>query len=147
MQEKTTVSANKSIFRVPVYPFLIALAPVISLYMLNTLELGFYDLVRPALVSLIIAFSAFLVSWLVTKSIRSAAILGSILIISVLSYDFAFTSVLTWSGAENPDWIFLPAWLVLTGTVYIALASVLRRSGNSRQLRTGGFTIGCCPSS
>ena len=86
------MTQNKSLLHVPIYPFLIALAPVISLYAVNTLELSAFDLVRPAVVSLFIALAAVAVSQLASGSIRSAAVLGCFLVITIFAYGYVFRS-------------------------------------------------------
>jgi len=130
------LNVKKSILHVPLYPFLIALAPVISLYLLNTLELNAFDLIRPVFASLVIALAAVSFSRLVSKSSHAAAILGSILIVSALTYEFAFRSVHMQFEPESLDRFFMPLWLAITGVTYFILARSLERIKNSLNLVT-----------
>jgi hypothetical protein len=122
---------KKSILYTPLYPYLIALAPVVSLYMLNTMELNVFDLIRPALVGFVVAAVAVLVSMMLGKSIQHAAIIACVLIVSILTYEFAFRPIEARSGLENTEQFFLVAWLAITGAICIILARNLPQKEGS----------------
>ena len=135
------MTTKNSFLHVPLYPFLIALSPVISLYALNRLELNSLDVIRPAVVCIVVALTAVSVSRAVSNSSRNAAILGCVLLVSVLAYGYAFRSVYLLSGVESLNKYFLPIWLALTGVAYAALAHTLRRTKNSPASITLIFNI------
>ncbi len=84
------MNIDKSVLKVPLYPFLIALAPVVNLFVLNRLQLESLDIVRPAIVYLIVAAVAVSLSRLFCRSGRGAALLGCLIVLSLVGYGFAF---------------------------------------------------------
>ena len=135
------MTRRKSFLHIPLYPFLIALAPVVSLYALNRLELTVLDMVRPSVVYLLVALGAVAASRLVSKSSQRAAILGCVLIISALLCVPTFRSIHLLLGLENLNGYFLATWLVLTGTIYTLLTVVLQRTRNSLDAITLIFNV------
>jgi hypothetical protein len=135
------MTIKKSFLHIPLYPFLIALAPVISLYTINRLELNALDVFRPSVVYLIVALAAVSVSRVFSNSSRSAAILGCVLLVSALTYEYAFRSVYMLSGLEILNRHFLLIWLVLTGVTYAILVFTLRRTKNSLDVITVIFNV------
>lgn len=121
---------NKSFLHVPLYPFLIALAPVFSFYGANRLELYAFDVIRPAVVCSIVALFAVTVSRAVFPSLRGAAVLGCVLLLSVFAYGYAYQSTYLVSGLEIRNRYFLPVWLALTVGAYFLLARSLRRTSS-----------------
>lgn len=121
----------KKILQIPLYPFLIALAPVVNLFIINRLNLGAFDLVRPVAVHLIFASAAVALSRLVCRSNRGAGLVGSILILSAVTYGFGFHLAVDPSRVEEQSTPFLIAWLVGTGVLCLALVFFLRRMRGS----------------
>ena len=73
-----TQETNSAGLEVPFYPFLIAIAPVVSLYAINSASLGVLDVIRAALVYLTIAVLAVLTCRVASKHFRAAAVLASL---------------------------------------------------------------------
>lgn len=121
----------KSLLSVPLYPFLIALTPAISLYAVNRLELNALSIVRSALICTVIALVAVTISRAVSHSIRGAALLGCILLLSVLAYGYVFQSISLAIEIQIPVRLFLLIWLIMTGGFYVLLACILRRTNSS----------------
>ena len=132
---------NKSLLHAPVYPFLIALVPVISLYAVNRVELSAFDVVRPTVVCLFITLVTVAVSRAVSNSSRSAAVLGCFLLVSMFAYGYVFRSTSLAFEIEILHNYFLPVWLILTGGVWAMLARTLRRKHSSLHNVTKIFNI------
>ena len=118
----------KACLQFPWYPLFIAMAPVVSLFVINRVELRSLDLVRPLLASLAIAGLAWGLSEILVRSRQKAALAACILIISVLIYDYAFLAVLG-HGVDNS--VFLRYWLVLTAIFFGVAVWRLRISQRS----------------
>ena len=72
---------------------------------------------------------------------RSAAILGSFLILSVNAYGFAFFLTQNTLNLQISYSIFLPTWLTLTAVLFVVLTAILRRKRRSLQDITIVFNI------
>ena len=107
------MTVNKSSLQTPLYPFLIALAPVVSLFVLNRMHLEILDMVRPAIVYFAVAIVAVTASRIVSRSIRRAALLGCVLLLSFLTYGLAFDLTHSALKFKIQDHVFLLAWQLL----------------------------------
>ena len=131
----------KRFLQIPLYPFLIALAPVFNIFILNRLALNIFDIVRPAILYLVLAIVAVTVSRIVTSSNRRAAMLGCILILGVISYGFAFHLAHNVLKPDIPNSVFVLVWLILIGALYTVLALFFRRMRGSLRDITIVFNI------
>ncbi len=125
------MSHAKSILYAPLYPLLFAVAPVVSLYAVNRMLLSGFDALRPAAVAILVAFAAVAVSRMLSNSMRSAAILGCVLLFGVFAYGYVFRFVSLAFGVEIGDIVFLSTWLLLLAGVYAFLVRTLRRTRSS----------------
>jgi hypothetical protein len=129
------------VLAVPLYPFLIALAPVVNLYAQNYLALNLADLIRPAVICLLIAAVSVLVSRIVSGTNRRAALLGGVLVLSVMAYGFVYFLVHQAAGIQIPGQVFLAAWLILTAVIYGLLIVFFRRMRGSLRDITIVFNV------
>ena len=123
----------RKVLAVPVYPFLVALIPAVNLYARNYVALGADDMVRPVVFSLLLAVLAVTVSRIIGGSARRGAMLGGVLVLSVMAYGFAYFLVNEFAGTEVSAQAFLAAWLILTAVVYVSLLVFFRHMRGSLQ--------------
>ena len=71
---------------IPFYPFLLAIAPLVSLYAFNSSTLGLLDVMRAALASFAIALLVLVSCWAVNRHWRAAALLTAIFLAGFLTY-------------------------------------------------------------
>ena len=72
--------------RIPFYPWLISLYPVLSLYVMNIDQVERDVIVRPAILSLIIGTGLFLLFWLILRNVSKAGILSAGYLVLFFSY-------------------------------------------------------------
>jgi hypothetical protein len=104
---------------------------VLSLFAINRQELVGLDLIRPAVVALLLAFVVVLFARVLTKSSKAAAAAGSIFIAGILIYNFVFLNTGKVFGLENITPHFLTAWLIFTTTAFVLMVLHLRRTSKS----------------
>lgn len=119
---------RKPLFEQPAYPFMIALAPVFSLYGANSTHLGPLDLIRPSIAHLALALVAFTFGKSVCKSNREAALLSAILVVSSIAYGHALKYALQAFGGHFVVNHILLIWIALTTTVFALVAILVRKS-------------------
>lgn len=107
---------------------MIALAPVFSLYSANSIHLGPLDLIRPTIVHLALAFVTFTFARTICKSVRGAALLSAILVVSFIAYGHALKYALQDFGGHFAVNHFLLIWIALTITVFALVAILVRKS-------------------
>ena len=139
-------TAKSVIYRVPLFPFLIAVSPVFSFFALNNLGLNTVDLIRPTLVHVVLAFLSFAVSLKILGTYRGAAVLSCIPIVSVVLFGHASIWIYSILGSNIPDVYFLSVWLALALLIFYLLARVLRKSNSTffeltAILNTFGITL------
>ena len=125
------MKALKSLLRFPWYPLLIASAPVISLFVINRIELHILDLVRPLLVSLAFAGLAWCLSGILVRGGKKSALAACLLIICVFIYDYAFLALLPLLGDDIESKTFLGSWLFVTALLFGLAVWKLRISQRS----------------
>ena len=125
------MKALKSLLRFPCYPLLIVIAPIVSLFVINRIELSILDLVRPLLVSLAFAGLAWCLSAILVGSGKKSALAACVLIISAFIYDYAFLVILSLLGDEIESKVFLGSWLFATALLFGLTVWKLRTSKRS----------------
>ncbi len=86
-----TLGLLKRLRAIPVYPFLIAMYPVVSLAATNIAEIRLTDAYRAFALSLLTAFMLLIIISIVLRSVRKAAMLSSIYLIGIFSYGHLYT--------------------------------------------------------
>ena len=124
-------TANTALYRLPLFPFLIVVSPVLSTFSLNTWGLSAVDWVRPTILHIAFALLSYIISKIIVGTPRSAAVLSCIPIISVISFGHVSNWIYTVYGSSITDLSILLTWFILTVGIFALLAHILRKSSHS----------------
>jgi len=116
--------------RIPVFPFLLALSPVLVLYTVNNWGSYPVEYIRPALAHLLFVFLVYIICLKILGSSRKAAVLSFVPIFSVITFGHASNLIYSISGSNIPDLYFFAVWVLITLGISYLLARVLRKSRN-----------------
>lgn len=128
--------------KIPLYPFLIGLFPVLSLGAMNIREIDVRVMLRPTIVSLAIVVVLFALSALLLRNIYRAAVLTSFLAIGLFSYGHLYHAL-----REIPSiglqiarhrYLLLPYLMFLTAGSWF----IIRRLRNAQRLTAALNIVG-----
>jgi hypothetical protein len=117
--------------RIPIYPILLTLWPVVSLYALNSWMFTPIDLLRPGAIHLAFGLITLAICRLLTGSNRTAALLSCVPIIAMLAFGYAFQGASAVFGSDLRESFFAVGWLALALILFLLFTFVLRHSQNS----------------
>ena len=113
--------------RTPLYPFLIAIFPILSLASYNIHEIFVSAIFRPLIASLLLGVFVYGLAYLVTRELHRAALLASIVLLFFFAYGHLYDAVEDWtiSGvALFRHRTLIPALgLIVLGILYLAWRS------------------------
>jgi hypothetical protein len=79
--------------RIPLYPLLISIFPILSLASFNIQEIFISAMVRPLLASLIFGMIVYGIAYLVTKDIHRAALISSVILLFFFAYGHGYDAL------------------------------------------------------
>ncbi|MFO7675234.1 MAG: hypothetical protein R6X12_02815 [bacterium] len=125
--------------RPPAHPFLVALVPVLALYLNNLDQVALADVLLPGLSALAIAALVYLACGFAVKPVTKAAVLASVLIFLFFTYGHVRIALKTaWPRQSNLSGI------VLLGAVVALMALafyVIRRQGRTMKLASSVMDV------
>jgi hypothetical protein len=110
--------------RIPLYPLLISIFPILSLTSYNIHEIFLSAMIRPLFASLLVGVIVYVLAYLVTKDIHRAALISSILLLFFFAYGHLYDALedVTVSGlALFRHRTLVPVLgLILLGIIFLA---------------------------
>src|SRR5512139_3510306 len=104
--------------RVPFYPFLAALYPVLALGAFNITQILPEDILRPLVVSLLLTFIVFGLTRLIVGDWNRAALVTCILLVLFYSYGQVYEGAKFWGITFLRHRVLLPLWgLIFIGAM------------------------------
>ena len=97
----------------PVYLLLFALYPVLSLWAHNIQEIGFAEVVRVIMVSVLLSLFVWLLMWSIFRDPERAGLVAVVILIIFFSYGHLYESIRTWSFELARHRYLLPLLIVL----------------------------------
>lgn len=131
--------------RIPLYPLLFAVYPVLFLYAQNQEEALFIDTLRPAAITILLGALVFGAAWLVSRNRSKAAAVSAVWLIIIFSYGHVIgllRGVCLAGYVVGRGLVVMPLWLLVGAVVSL---SILRARGDlknlSQTLSLAGFAL------
>src|SRR5512138_1460552 len=83
--------------KIPYYPLLIAIFPILSLTSHNILQIFVSAMFRPLIASLLLGVIVYGLAYLLTKNIHRAALISSIVLLFFFAYGHIYDAVEDWT--------------------------------------------------
>ena len=118
-RRKTAATIRGRLFRVLpfLHPLLFAMTPILALYTTNVAEISPHEVLMPLAAALGLALMLLLISGLLLKNSRKAALIVSLFLVLFFYYGYVLSRIGGWAAPgvpRSPEWIILTViWVIM----------------------------------